>query len=112
MAVGVVPRRLVRDTRARAFTIWAGLRLGLLALGAVGGAAGAAGGVPIGGALTFLWVEALAVVLVQADLRVCRETLLLANLGVSRLQLLKLTLPAVLLPEVTFQAALLLLPRA
>jgi hypothetical protein len=79
--------------------------MGLLALGAVGSAAGAPSAVPIGGAIAFLWVAALTAALLQADLRVCRETVLLANLGVSRWRLLRITLPAVLLPEAMFQAA-------
>ena len=101
-AVAEVPPRLVKDLRIRALTLWVGLRLGLLALGPFTG-------LPSRGLLAFIWVEVLAVVLVQADLRVCRETFLLANLGVSRLQLFAVTFSAVLLPEALAQTLLLLL---
>ena len=96
----VIPRSLRKDTRVRAFKIWLGVRVGLVTFGAFVG-------LPIAGPVTFVWVVALAVLMVQADVRVCREAVLIANLGVSNRQLLRLAFPLVLFPEVILQGALL-----
>jgi hypothetical protein len=86
--------------------MWAGIRLGLHALALALG-----GGVPVLGAIPFVWVVAVCSVLVQADLSVCRESTLLANLGVSRVRAFALALPAILLPEIAWQLAGVLLAR-
>jgi hypothetical protein len=57
------------------------------------------------GAVTFLWVVALAASLVLLDIVVVRETLLLANLGVSRGTVLRIALPPIVALEAIFQLA-------
>jgi hypothetical protein len=87
--------------------MWAGIRLGLHALALVLG-----GGVPVFGVIPFFWVVGVASALVQADLSVCRESMMIGNLGVSRARVFALALPAILLPEIAWQlAAALLLAR-
>jgi hypothetical protein len=63
---------------------------------------------PLFGPAAFFWVVALTAVLLLLDVRVVRETILFANLGVSHAHLLRLALPVVcaleLIAQITFAA--------
>jgi hypothetical protein len=80
------PPRLQRDLLLRTALLWVGVRVGVAAL--VAGAAGS--GLPPMDLLTpgmSLGTMALVGIALLVDVRVCRETLLLGNLGLSRAQL-------------------------
>jgi hypothetical protein len=110
--VGAPTARLVRDTRLRAVYIWAGLRVFLF----LGFGLFVAGFSPdeslqglgqllayLLGVASFLWVVGVAATLVLLDVRVVRETLLFANLGVSQARILLVALPPIVALEALLQ---------
>lgn len=112
----MVPGRLARDTRVRAVILWVGLRT-LLFFGFAFVGAFQVLETPLGGRAVnllallsglwmFLWTVGLTATLVLLDLRVVRETLLFANLGVSQWRVLRLALVPVLALEFTLQLVL------
>jgi hypothetical protein len=90
--VAVLPKRLVRDVRARALVIWAAVRLFLLIFAFVVG-------YPLFGPVVYIWVVVICSALLAADLRVSRETMLIANLGLRRARVVAIAAPRLLLLE-------------
>lgn len=101
-----LPRDFARDVRVRAVWLWAGLRVSLLAAGLIFGPVLGAGPV------AFVGVVGLATFLVVADVRVTRESMLLANLGVSRGYIVSRSVPPIAAFEALWQLGYLLLVAA
>lgn len=95
----VVPPRLVRDVRVRAASLWAALHVAMAILGLW------AFGTLLYAAVMSVGVALLVAALVVTDLRVSRETTLLANLGISRWRVAVWALPSVVVLETVWQVA-------
>jgi hypothetical protein len=93
------PPELGSDIGRRAVHAWIALRIFLLFTAPLAG-------VPVVGALMSVGVITLVGSVALLDVRVCRETLLLANLGVSPAQVLARALPRVALLESLTSAAI------
>ena len=89
----------MRDARVRAAVMWGGVRLSLAVFGLVAG-------YPLLGPVVFLWVIGVCSALVAADLRVSRETMLIANLGVRRARVVAAAVPPLLVLEAAGQLVL------
>jgi hypothetical protein len=76
-------RRLVRDTVARSIILWIGVRLAYaIVVGLSGQVAPDVRPLPLAGPVAAAIVVGFVGLLVRIDTRVCRETILIANLGV------------------------------
>jgi hypothetical protein len=92
----VLPPRLVRDIRLRAVAFWVGVRV-------VAGLLGWLSAASVYGLEISFGVAALAALLVLLDVRITREWLMVANLGVSKATILTLALTPPALLETALQ---------